>query len=350
MTENTFRKIDMENYNPEDKIFITTLYLSESGSSVDISNERLLVTKNDIVIFSLPCIKFKQVVILAKLNLLPNFISYCLEKEIPVVFLSSNGYYKGRLLSNGFHEVRALQYQLAYNNEAKNVLRTSKAFIAGKIRNYSHFIKNTFPLYNSEAEKLLLMSNELYKSKSLEELRGFEGSAAAMYFSIIKNEFEHLGFTKRVKRPPTDMINGLLSFGYTILYSNIISILLINHLNPYIGIFHVLDQTHASLASDLMEEFRAYAVDRVVFSLMKTNTFTKEDFFITETGGYYLQSQAKRKFISCLEKSFNEIFLHPETNFKVSLKKLIDLQSKQLYRVIKREDKDYIPMLFEKEG
>ena len=97
-----------------------------------------------------------------------------------------------------------------------------------------------------------------------------------------------------------------------------------------------------------MEEFRAYAVDRVVLSLMKTNTFTREDFFITESGAYYLQTEAKRKFIGCLEKSFSEIFLHSETNYKVSLKKLIDLQAKQLYRVIKREEKDYIPMLFEK--
>lgn len=243
-----------------------------------------------------------------------------------------------------------MQYQLAYTNETKNILRTSKAFIAGKIRNYAYFIKKNFPIYDMEVEKLISASNDLYKARTLEELRGYEGSAAAIYFGIIKNEFEHLGFTKRVKRPPTDMINGLLSFGYTILYSNIISILLINHLNPYIGIFHSLDQTHASLASDLMEEFRAYAVDRVVLSLMKTNTFTREDFFITESGGYYLHTEAKRKFIIYLEKSFNEIFLHPNTNFKVSLKKLIDLQAKQLYRVIKREEKDYIPMLFDKEG
>lgn len=341
-----FQKIDSNNFSENETLFLTTLYVSEQGSKITLDNERLVITKHDIVLFSVLCRKIKQIIIFGNISLTGQVQSFCMDNNIPIFFLTMSGNYRGRMIPENYSETRNLKNQFFYNENTKSKLKTSKAFIAGKVRNYAVLCRNLFKVEDRVFEEINNYSYTLYKSKDFDELRGYEGISASTYFREIKQRFSHFGFEKRVKRPPTDIVNSLLSFGYTILYSNMISILTINSLNPYIGIFHEESANHASLASDLIEEFRAYAIDKVIFESLMNNEFTTEDFIISEDGAYYLKNDARKKFISIIEKSFNKIYKHPETGYEVSLKRIMDLQAKKLARVIKGEEKDYIPMLF----
>lgn len=341
-----FQRIEEKPILEDEVLFLTALYVSEQGCKLSIENDRFIISKADIVLFTIPSIKIKQIITLGAVSFTSQVISYCLENSIPVIFLTQTGNYKGRLIADGYHDIKFIEKQLLFKNDKQKSIRTSKAFIAGKLRNYCSLIEKEFKNFRIEKNRIYEHSISLYKSKNEDELRGFEGISAATYFGIIKNEFEHFGFNKRVKRPPTDIVNSLLSFGYTILYSNVISILILNNLNPYIGIFHEMSPNHASLASDLMEEFRAWAIDRVIFKALRNNEFTTEDFTIGDNKCFYLKQESKKKFISMIESNMNEMFLHKETGFNVTLKRLIDLQAKKLLKVINGQEKDYIPMLF----
>ncbi|MFN8672943.1 MAG: CRISPR-associated endonuclease Cas1 [Candidatus Sericytochromatia bacterium] len=202
---------------------------------------------------------------------------------------------------------------------------------------------------NSKRTKISKILECIEKAKNcnnLDELRGFEGYSSSIYFKILKNEFEDWGFFKRVKRPLTDPINTLLSFGYTILYSFISSIITLNNLSPYIGFFHTFSSGHSALASDIMEEFRAMAVDKVVFYAINNNLFSKDDFVIEEEKACYLSYEAKKKFIELLEENFDKKYFHNATGFNVNIKRLIDLQVKQYLKLLNEENFEYKGMIF----
>jgi len=338
-----FQKIDRNEVRDNENMFLTTLYCSEQNGKLSLDNDRFIVSKNDVLLFSIPCMKITQIIIIGNVLLTSQVNNYCLENKIPVIFLGIGGNYKGRMTSDNYADMKNIKAQFDFIADEKNKLRIAKAFVAGKIRNTAKFAKDFFCLDPNELHQY---SIDLYKAKNIDAVRGYEGISASFYFREVKNTFEHLGFSKRVKKPPTDMVNSLLSFGYTILYSNVISILQLNSLNPYIGILHEESANHAALASDLLEEFRVFAIDKPVFEALRVNMFTTEDFVISDNGAFYLKQEPRKIFIGLVEKSFSCVYQHQETGFQVTLKRIIDLQAKRLARVIKKQEKDYIPMLF----
>lgn len=344
--EKTIEKVTQKPITEDDSLFLTTLYLSEQGSRLSIENQRLILSKGDIIIFSIPSIKISQIVLLGNISVSSQAVGFCLENKITIFYLTQTGSYKGKLISNNHLEVKNmdLQFQLAKNHIKS--LSIARQLIYTKILNSYTLIKQNFPFYIDECIKLLECAEKSKQAKNMDELRGFEGYASSLYFQVIKNEFSDWGFTKRIKRPPTDPVNSLLGFGYTILYNFITSCLTINSLSPYIGIFHTNSSAHASLASDLMEEFRASAIDKVVFQALNNHVFSSADFTQEENQACYISYEAKKKFIALIEENLNQLYTHSQTGFKVSMKRLIDLQAKQILKIINEENYDYKGMIF----
>lgn len=110
-------------------------------------------------------------------------------------------------------------------------------------------------------------------------------------------------------------------------------------------VYDIQENRIRNKVSRILEKF-GELVQKSVFESLINNEFTTEDFVISEDGAFYLKSEARKKFIGFIEKSMNKMYIHPETGFNVTLKRIMDLQAKKLARVIKGEDKDYIPMLF----
>ena len=180
----------------------------------------------------------------------------------------------------------------------------------------------------------------------VEQLRGAEGAAAATYFGV----FEHLirvdGFTfgKRVRRPPTDPVNAILSFTYTLLFSDMLSAVQTVGLDPYMGFLHDDRHGRASLALDLMEEFRPIVADSVALMLMNRRVVGPKG-FRTEIGGAVLLSDdARKSLLQTYEERMNTDVKHPVAGYRVSYRRACELQARILGRHLVGELPEYTPL------
>lgn len=247
-------------------------------------------------------------------------------------------------------ELRMAQYE-RYKDE-DFVLRLSKAIVRGKLRNSVEVLRRfsyNHPETNlkDEIARLEKSIQEVQTRDSLQELRGIEGAGAKVYFGgfgkMIRGDFD---FDGRRKRPATDPVNSLLSFGYTILFNEISSLLDGIGFDPYLGFFHQIHYGRPSLAADLIEEFRAPVVDRFTLNLINNNVFSQDDFYLhVKSGSRYLTNEGIKRYFKEYEK-----YMGPEINNdsqeikQLSLRKLFREQAYILAKAIK-DGEEYVPFL-----
>ncbi|WP_254721663.1 CRISPR-associated endonuclease Cas1 [Kovacikia minuta] len=175
------------------------------------------------------------------------------------------------------------------------------------------------------------------KTATLDQIRGYEGAAAARYFAALSKLIINPGFpmTQRAFHPPIDPINSLLSFGYTLLYNNVFSLLLAEGLNPYLGNLHGAERPKAYLAFDLMEEFRSIIVDSFVMKLVNKKILSPTDFsYPNQAGGVYLTDPARRIFLKHFEARICEKTSYPDLKEQVSYRRVIQLQIQQYSKAL----------------
>jgi CRISPR-associated endonuclease Cas1 len=138
----------------------------------------------------------------------------------------------------------------------------------------------------------------------LAELNGIEGNATRIYFGALKAVVpEEYGFSGRNRRPPRDPFNALLSFGYTLLYARVETLIRVAGLYPWAGFYHQPHGTHATLASDLMEPFR-HLVERVALTAVTRGELKPADFRIDPALGCRLAPPALRRYMGLLAERF----------------------------------------------
>lgn len=193
------------------------------------------------------------------------------------------------------------------------------------------------------------MNEKVLNSKGIEQLMGYEGNAARLYFGqlgeLINPAFF---FTGRTKRPPTDPFNSMISLGYSIVLNELYGKLEGKGLNPYFGIMHKDREKHPTLASDLMEEWRAVLVDSTALSMLNGNELKSKDFYMDlENPGVYLEKEALKKYIEKLEGRFrteNRYLTYVE--YSVNFRRAMDLQVNQFVKAIETENVDeYFPIV-----
>jgi CRISPR-associated protein Cas1 len=174
-------------------------------------------------------------------------------------------------------------------------------------------------------------------------LLGLEGSASAAYYGVfgalLKGEW---GFAGRVKRPPTDPINALLSFGYTVLTNQIVSLVHAVGLDPGLGVLHQPGFGKPALALDLIEAFRPIVVDSVAITMVNTGQVAPSD-FTAELGAYRLTDDARRAFLEKLEARLNERVQHPLFGYQASYRRCIELQARLFAKYAQGEIAQFVP-------
>lgn len=317
---------------------MSLLYLTQQGTRLQKDHGRFLIKLPNQEELEVPIREVEHVYVFGNVHLTTSVIGSCLQHQIPVVFLSQTGSYKGHLWSAEYQYYGTEAAQYARFPDTAFQVGLAREIVSGKLWNSKLLLlkrnRQRQQVAVAEAiaylDQVLLWVSQLENTEAdLERLRGYEGTAAARYFpawgQLITNEA--FAFSLRVRRPPTDPVNSLLSFGYTLLFNNVLSLLRAEGLNPYLGNLHRSERHEAQLAFDLMEAFRSPVVDTLVLRVINQRVFAPEDFTSPNAeGGVYLCDAARRRFLQQFEQRIMSSVRHPDAKESVPYRQAIQLQ------------------------
>ncbi len=331
---------------------MSTLYVTQQDTVLRKTDERLKVTQKGATLLDVPMLKVSQVVIFGRVTVTASTLQTLLEHHIPVCYLSEHGRYVGRfepsLSKNSL--LRSAQYRAAF--DATVTLTLAQQMVRGKLSNMRVFLQRANrgvddPAVAQAVDQLKTHLAAVESARSLDYLRGLEGAGSAVYFGVFDNLLKPSGmrFEKRVRRPPTDPVNALLSFGYALLANDIQSAVNTVGFDPYQGYLHVEHYGRPSLALDLMEEFRPLIVDSVVLTCINKRILGPEDFHVELGQVHRLTDAARRKFLMQYEERKNTEIHHPIFEYKVTYQRCFELQARLLAKRLKGEIAEYPPFI-----
>ena len=203
-------------------------------------------------------------------------------------------------------------------------------------------LKNVMDFYNNDVEKLLS------KTKDIKQILSVEGRIWAEFYSTFKYFLpEEFMINKRVKRPPDNPMNAMISFGNTLLYTKTISQIYNTHLEQSISFLHEPSEARFSLSLDLSEVFKPIIVYKTIFELVNNKKIKIEKHFDSKLNYALLNEEGKKVFIEAFEERINQTFDHPILKRKITYKQAIKLDGYKLIKYI-MEGKEFCPFNIEK--
>ncbi len=341
------------------KKHLNTLFVTTQGAYLAKEGETVVVKVEKEIRLRLPVHTLGGIVCFGNVSCSPFLMGFCAERGVGVSFLTENGRFLARVQGpvSGNVLLRREQYRKADDPRASAAV--ARALLIGKIANGRTVLQRGL---RDHAEKMdeaavrhaaLRLGNYLELLDGdypLDELRGFEGDAAHIYFSVFDHlivaQKENFTFAERNRRPPLDHVNCLLSFIYTLLVHDVRSALEGVGLDPAVGFLHRDRPGRPSLALDLMEEFRPFLADRLVLSLINLRRVQAKDFQRTETGAVLMNDDARKTVLVAYQERKQEEIVHPFLDEKVSIGILFHIQALLLARHLRGDLDGYPPFIW----
>lgn len=338
---------------------LNTLYVTSSDSYLGLDGENVIVKKDNKEALRVPIHNLEAIVAFNYVGASPALIRKCGERGVDLSFFQGD-YFCGRFVGqeNGNVLLRKAQYRMS-DSESDSFL-IAKNMILGKIYNEKYVIDRGVRDYalRLDSEKMQRASQFLKQSlkyvkdsENLEQLRGYEGEAASVYFDVfdqlILQQKDHFSFSGRNRRPPLDNVNALLSFVYALLAAECAGAAYSAGMDPYVGFLHRDRPGRQSLALDLMEEFRAPIADRFVLTLINKQEVNEKGFKKAENGAVLLEDATRRTVLQKWQESQKETVLHPFLKEKIPLGLIPYAQAMLLARFL-RGDLDAYPPFFKR--
>ncbi|HOG48825.1 MAG TPA: CRISPR-associated endonuclease Cas1 [Anaerolineae bacterium] len=330
---------------------MATLYLSEPGTALQKDGERLVVTRDERVVEAIPLLKVDQVVVMGRgVRVTTPALFALASRGIDVVYLAGkSGRFVARMRGQetGFGRLRFEQALLVADTARS--LALARELVRGKLHNQRVLVLRhggSEAWAQAAAEGIARMMERIDGAGDADVLRGLEGQAAALYFGAYRRLLrQDLGFARRAYYPPPDPVNALLSFGYTLLLQRILGAVGIVGLDPYLGVFHVLDYGRPSLALDLEEEFRPIVVDSLVLDLVNHRVLTAGDFRPVKDKGVLLGDAGRARFLTAFERRLAATLVYPPSGETTTYLRCLELQTRQAARCILGQQARYQPLL-----
>lgn len=329
------------------------LYVQQYNAKLAKKGEVLEVSKNDTLLATARIGEVSQVVLMGNVYVTSPCLAELMQRGIPVTWHSYGGWFYGHTVGNGHKnvELRTAQYRTSFNEAL--CLRLARGLVAAKIANSRTQLRRNWKL-EDKPERLLADLKRIHRqtaqADSLENLLGIEGSAAALYFGNFRNvlkpttaEDESLlsfDFAQRNRRPPTDPINAMLSFAYTLLARTLMVTLQAVGFDPFRGFYHQPRYGRPSLALDMMEPFRPLLADSVVIQVVNNGEVHPSD-FVSAAGSVNLTGDGRKRFIAAFERRLEHEITHPLFGYRLSYRRLLELQMRLLGRFLLGELDDY---------
>lgn len=237
------------------------LFVNENGAKINCRENYVAVSLHEEVMKKIPIENLEAIYLFSTVQITSQCVAECLKRGISLSYFSKGGIYSGRLHSTTHVNVHRQRKQASLANTEFS-LSWSKHIIQGKIHNQEIVLKRYARSTQIQVEDLIkgmrYSIHKINQCKNISEVMGYEGSAARFYFEgLSRMVIPTFAFKGRSKRPPKDEFNAMLSLGYSLLMNEIYGRVENKGLHPYFGFLHNDKEKHPTLASDLMEEWRA---------------------------------------------------------------------------------------------
>jgi CRISPR-associated protein Cas1 len=311
----------------------------------------LQVKEKDAVVQEVRIGEICQVNLMGNVQVSTQAVQELCTREVPVCYFSMGGWFYG--ITMGFNQknvfLRRSQFRLS---EEESFARSiARRLVAGKVRNQRTLLqRNHVEPKRQTLAGLKEMAERAEEARSLGELLGIEGNAARLYFGDFagmmkpdeERETKGLAFEMdgRNRRPPRDPVNALLSLGYSLLAKDLTVACYAVGFDPYVGFYHQPRFGRPALALDLMEPFRPLVVDSAVLTAINTGMVTEAD-FVRAGGGVALKASGRKAFMNAYEARMNALVTHPLFEYRVSYRRMLEIQSRLLARVLEGEIGEY---------
>jgi CRISPR-associated endonuclease Cas1/CRISPR-associated protein Cas4 len=327
------------------------LYVQARGAKVSKKGETLEISIEDKTVQTVRLIDVSQLALMGQVYVTSPTLHELMSREIPISWHSFGGWFLGHSVGTGHKnvEIRTAQYRTSFDPQA--CLRIAKGFVIAKIQNQKTLLRRNWKPDAAPDELLEGFLHDVRRTQralDLSELLGAEGNAAARYFgafsSMLKkpDDDESLGFdfTTRNRRPPTDPVNALLSYAYSLLARTWAVALTAVGFDCYRGFYHQPRYGRPALALDMMEPFRPLIADSSVIQAINNGEVRPSD-FISVAGSVALTDDGRRRFIGTFERRLSHEVTHPVFGYRLSYRRLLELQSRLLARHLLGELPEY---------
>lgn len=292
----------------------------------------------------LPIEQIEDIYLFSEINVNTTALNFIAKNKIPIHFFNYYSFYTGTFYPREVNvSGRLLVKQVKFYENKKERLKIAKEFI----KTYTHnilrnlrYYKNRGKLVEEYMGKISILENDIDKVDDIPQLMGIEGNIHKVYYqawNIIVNQ--NINFEKRVKQPPDNVINTMISFINTLVYTRVLSEIYKTQLNPTISYLHEPSTNRFSLCLDIAEVFKPILADRLIFSLLNKNQINENSF--TKNLNYlHLNKEASKLIVSEFDKKLKTTIKHPTLKRDVSYEYLIRLEC---YKIIKHllDDKEY---------
>ena len=321
------------------------LYVLESGARLGLKGEVLEVRTDMGVEAELRLLELGSISLFGNAHISSQAMRSVLSRNVPVFYLSYGGWLNGTARSIDDHslDLRMAQYDIA--RDPSRALPFARAFVLGKVKNQRTMIRRALGSETGRAhlQAMSLLLHRIELAPNAEELLGLEGAAARRYFDAFADMLNvGTGFeiTGRNRRPPTDPVNALLSFGYAMLAKEALAAIIAVGFEPGLGLYHKIRPGRPSLALDLMEEFRPLIIDSVVLAGINNREF-RSSFFDRRGKAIVLPDQGRRVFLASVERRFRSTISHPIFGYEVTYRRALNVQARLLARAIQGDIPSY---------
>lgn len=335
---------------------LNTLYITSENSYLALDGENIVVLDLDKEIGRLPLHNLEGIVSFGYRGTSPALMGACVDRNISLCYLTPQGKFLARVTGKVKGNVVLRRQQYESSQDETKSLEIARNCIVGKVHNARWVLERATRDHSMQIDvgkvkaacgKLKSSLEFIQSCESKDQLRGYEGEAASIYFGVfdelILQQKKDFSFHGRNKRPPMDNMNALLSFVYTLLTNTITSALETVGLDPYVGYLHTERPGRASLSLDLIEELRSVLADRFVLSLVNKKIVSGKNFNKMENGAVLMDDDLRKAILTEWQNKKKETLTHPYLKEKVEWGMVPYVQAMLLARYL-RGDLDGYPV------
>lgn len=327
----------------------TTKYIMSMGELYRKDNS-LCFRKNGQNVY-IPVENTKEIYCLNEVTVNTKLLDFLSQNHVVIHFFNYYNGYSGTFYpKDQYNSGRLLIRQVRAYEEQR--MQIAKAIVTGIGKNLSYVLYHYYKHDKKEVKPAIdwlkkELPEKIERAETIPELMAYEGEVWIQFYGSFQYFLpEDFMMNKRVKRPPDNPINALISFGNTLLYTKTISAIYRTHLDQRISFLHEPSEGRFSLSLDLSEVFKPVIVYRTIFDLINNRKIQVEKHFDKKVNYCLLNEEGRRIFIEAFESRMESVFMHPVLKRKVSYRTAIKLDCYKLIKFV-LEGKEFIPFLLE---